>query len=112
MKIFLFIEREKYMKVLIDIPNDHKRVIDNLVSDGKGYLLPQEVETRLATAVKIGTVIPNNATNGDMVKAILPILDIKDNGSAIYVHTDWGWTVFDGVWWNTPYIDADKENKE
>lgn len=48
------------MKILIDIPQDHKRVIDNLVSDGKCYLLPQEVETRLAKAVKIGTVIHNN----------------------------------------------------
>ena len=48
------------MKVLIDIPQDHKRVIDNLVSDGKDYLLPQEVETRIAKEIKRGTVIHNN----------------------------------------------------
>lgn len=58
------------MKVLIEIPEDHKRVIDNLVVDGKGYLLPQEVETRLAKAVKIGTVIPDNATDGDVVEKL------------------------------------------
>ena len=32
------------MQIVIDIPKDHKRVIDNLVIDGKGYLLPYEVE--------------------------------------------------------------------
>lgn len=60
------------MKIIIDIPQDHKRVIDNLVSDGKDYLLPYEVERRLAKAVKIGTVIPDNATNGDIIKVMFP----------------------------------------
>jgi len=46
------------MQIVIDIPNDHKRVIDNLVTDGKGYLLPNEVEDTLAKAVKAGTPLP------------------------------------------------------
>ena len=46
------------MKLVIDIPDDHKRVIDNLVADGKGYLLPYEVENQLAKSVKIGKPLP------------------------------------------------------
>lgn len=46
------------MQIVIDIPEDHKRVIDNLVTDGKGYLLPKEVEDTLAKAVKIGIPLP------------------------------------------------------
>lgn len=84
------------MQVIINIPQDHKRVIDNLVSDGKEYLLPHEVETRLAKAVKIGTVIPDDATNGDMVKAMFPnvnnsnmdLVDVFKNAKS---------------WWNSPY---------
>ena len=48
------------MQLVIDIPDDHKRVIDNLVIDGKGYLLPNEVEDTLAKAVKSGTPLPKN----------------------------------------------------
>lgn len=46
------------MQVIIDIPDDHKRVIDNLVIDGKGYLLPNEVENTLAKAVKAAIPLP------------------------------------------------------
>lgn len=42
------------MKLVINISDDHKRVIDNLVADGNGYLLPYEVENQLAKSVKIG----------------------------------------------------------
>ena len=42
-------------KYVIDIPEDHKRVIDNLVEDGKGYLLPSEVENRMALEIRNAT---------------------------------------------------------
>jgi len=105
------------MKVIIDIPQDHKRVIDNLVSDGKDYLLPQEVETRLARAVKIGTVIPDNATNGDMIKAMLQIKneDIKAKNSCVnnkvieyVIDTDNYLLRFDNNFWNAPYKGVEK----
>lgn len=84
---------------------------EGLVSDCKGYLLPHEVEIRLARAVKIGTVIPDNATNGDMIKAMFPnatfmIDEEKDEQGTknLYVYTDdfEGFTV-DLDWWNAPY---------
>ena len=102
------------MKEIIEIPQDHKRVIDNLVTDGKGYLLPHVVETRLAKAVKIGTVIPDNATNGDIIKAIFPnarveaIFPIGNCDEVFYIPIE----KVDGVtnemrvmksWWDAPY---------
>ena len=95
------------MKVIIDIPQDHKRVIDNLVSDGKEYLLPQEVETRLARAVKIGVVIPDNATNGDMIKAMFPNEEIiESDGACVYVGAK---KRFDKDYWNAPYKKGEEE---
>lgn len=99
------------MKVLIDIPQDHKRVIDNLVSDCKGYLLPHEVEIRLARAVKIGTVIPDNATNGDMIKAMFPEVEVQeimgwfDKDKVLGYRTWLGGRSQDYLfdWWNAPY---------
>ena len=102
------------MKEIIEIPQDHKRVIDNLVSDGKGYLLPHEVETRLAKAVKIGTVIPDDATNGDVIKAMFHNASVSEKfpigkyDEVYYVLIEFA----DGVtnemrvmknWWNAPY---------
>ena len=101
------------MKEIIEIPQGHKRVIDNLVSDGKGYLLPHEVETRLAKAVKIGTVIPDDATNGDMIKAMFPNAKIErglygiGGTPLICVNLGTGYDVsemsFVEYWWNAPY---------
>ena len=48
------------MQIVIDIPEDHKRVIDKLVTDGKGYLLPYEVEDTLAKAVRNGIPLPEH----------------------------------------------------
>lgn len=47
------------MKLLIEIPEIHKRLIDNLVTDGKGYMLPYAIENRLAIAVSNGIKIIN-----------------------------------------------------
>ena len=60
------------MQLVIDIPEDHKRVIDNLVIDGKGYLLPYEVEDTLAKAVKQSTPLPKgHGRIGDLDQVLL-----------------------------------------
>jgi len=79
------------MQIVIDIPEDHKRVIDNLVTDGKGYLLPHEVKDTLARAVKIGTPLPKGhgrLIDADELKKVyderityLYALNKKDNPS-------------------------------
>lgn len=65
-------------KILIEIPDDHKRVIDNLVEDGKGYLLPQEVENRTAQAVRNGKDL-SEMTVGDIIEIILPNAEVNPN---------------------------------
>ena len=58
-------------------------------------------------------VIPNNATNGDVIKALFPDCIILDKGESFcsfwYTKEDEGRYVnFTNQWWNAPY----KENKE
>lgn len=90
------------MKLIIDIPKDYKRVIDNLVVDGKGYLLPQEVEDKLSKAVKNGKVIPKDATNGDIMKAMFPSLEVDIIDNTVLTDMDNGaWYSLD--WWSAPY---------
>ena len=64
------------MKVIIDIPKD---IYNHIVVDSE-YFTP-----KLVNAFKNGTPIPDNATNGDVIMAILG--DIA---------------TFDDDWWNAP----------
>jgi hypothetical protein len=91
------------MKVIIDIPEDHKKVIDNLVEDGKGYLLPHEVENKMALAIRNGKVL-SDMTNGDMIKALFNIEIVDDLPFSYGVElTDSNYVQYDKEWWNTPY---------
>lgn len=48
-------------------------------------------------------VIPKGATNGDMIKAMFPNVDINYGLKGIvgvkFIHM----TIFDSDWWNSPY---------
>ena len=63
--------------------------------------------------------IPDNATNGDMIKAMFPnqtiscVIPITDrNGAKFYRTTINGATDFTEDWWNAPYNkEGEKENK-
>jgi hypothetical protein len=103
------------MKLLIEIPDDHKRVIDNLVEDCKGYLLPYEVENRMAVAIRNGKVL-DNMTNGDIIKAMFPNVNFYDAAFTVHATTD---VTSNGVkggisydfwktWWNEPYRKAEE----
>lgn len=98
------------MQIVIDIPEDHKRVIDNLVADGKGYLLPGVVEDTLAKAVKQG--VPLSEGHGRLIDAdMLPICHgvflPRVNGNTLGCPAD---AVFVSDIEDTPtIIEADKE---
>lgn len=48
--------------------------------------------------------IPKGATNGDMIKAMFPNLEIEIEGNNITCWIDeHKWLGFDYVWWNAPY---------
>ena len=82
------------MKVLIEIDEHNKNVIDRF-ADEEGYdILPERIFASLIESFVKGTPIPDNATNGDVIKALFPDYN---------KHLSW---FFD--WWNSPYK-ADKE---
>lgn len=46
--------------------------------------------------------IPNNATNGDMLMAMFPSLEVNTIGNTVFTNMDNGvWYNLD--WWDTPY---------
>ena len=53
-------------------------------------------------AIANGTPIPDNATNGDVIKVLYPNADIEIHNITVYVMFD-NVTPFDIKWWNAPY---------
>ena len=93
------------MKIVIDIPED---IYNHIVVDSE-YFTPS-----LVNAFKNGTPIPDNATNGEVIKTMFDTteehfydedrmvdvygLDRSDDPSTFYAD-----------WWNAPYQKGDKE---
>ena len=94
------------MRVLIDIPEENYKLI---CSDGRPFLPSY-------TWIKNGTPIPDNATNGDVIKAMFPQWKLMDNTFEEMVMFDI--PMKDGYlehnacsreWWNAPYQKGGKE---
>lgn len=52
--------------------------------------------------------IPDNATNGDVIKAMFPTADITTNdklgeAGTVFVHHKDDITIYNLDWWNAPY---------
>jgi hypothetical protein len=91
------------MKVIIDIPKDTYEYYLKLVANDDVMNNPEKI-------IVNGTPINNNATNGDMLKAMFPnqtiscSIPITDrNGAKFYRTTINGVTDFTEDWWNAPY---------
>lgn len=54
---------------------------------------------------KTGIIIPDNATNGDMVKTMFPHYDIEVDEHKGYVRIFYSdfYTTYPFEWWNAPY---------
>ena len=83
------------MQILIDIS---KKEYD-LVQNGGGY--------NYLTAINNGTPIPDNATNGDVIKALFPDkliwTGINEKYEEIGFCHNGKDIVFTTEWWNAPY---------
>ncbi len=64
------------MKLIIDIDEDYVKIINK--NGASNY--PEEV-------IKNGTPIPDNATNGDVIKAMFPNIQISDSEVMKNVYT-------------------------
>jgi hypothetical protein len=114
------------MKVMIDVPTKEFGVDiadkfqeffqrlqaeteHNLISNTNLVCGNYELETieMFLNAFKEMVIIPEGATNGDMIKVMFPnaIIEINELGSMVHVkynnHTCW--VNYELEWWNTPY---------
>lgn len=80
------------MKVLIDIAKDYYDKIKEIKVS--------HYTARVYVAVKNGVVIPDDATNGDVIRILFPDEEFHiDDGTCVYI----GLMRFDSRWWNAPY---------
>lgn len=101
------------MKLIIDIP-------DQEYEDIQAYNINMDGVDVVCESILHGTPIPDNATNGDVIKAIFPYIDeksklFKDNGTqydiSVDIGTKWASLDFDKEWWNASYK-AESENRK
>ena len=91
----------KRMKIVIDIDeNVFTRLFDNGTED---YEIVNDDLFTIAKSIRNGTPLPENATNGDMVKAMFPNLKwcINENNEVFTVNQNIVRLSLD--WWNAPY---------
>ena len=88
------------MKLIIDIDEDYYKIIKHDVDNGMDYLP--------CVLIANGTPIPDNATNGDVIKAMFPNVNVYEhNGGATYsVNNEYN---FNATWWNAPYQKGGKK---
>ena len=81
------------MKLIIDIPEEHYRTLQEAM---KNHMV-----SLIGKIILNGTPIPDNATNGDVIISLYPNLEYtvqNDRVKKIGVANS-----FDTDWWNEPY---------
>ena len=87
------------MKLIIDIPEKIEEYIKDYIQIGAGnnvFCYPDEI----VRVIQNGTPIPDNATNGDVIKAMTNFIGVQDEEDTIKISTNW---------WNAPYQKGGKE---
>ena len=107
------------MKRIIDINEKIKEYIEQYIPIGGGdhvFCYPDQIVEMIAN----GTPIPDNATNGDVIKAMFPNIQISDSEvmKNVYTGIPYGELIGANIdcmrdWWNAPYQkDGIKYNAE
>lgn len=96
------------MKVIIDIPKHVKDDFENAnIADVDCYVNDYDL------LIENSTLFPDNATNGDVIKALFPNIEpIEAPLTKIYVYVytkDHKCMRFDSDWWNAPYKEQNNE---
>lgn len=78
------------MRVILDIPNEEIEIIkrNGFNKDGTFSFKLNEV---VKQAIRNGVILPNNATNGDIMRAIFKEIRYYSDGQLC------------SDWWNAPY---------
>ena len=95
------------MQIVIDIPEVDYNYAKQQVADG--------ITNPLKIIIASGTPIPDNATNGDVIKAVFPNTEVddydygKDPVIDVYGIDDTEYITLRKAWWNAPYQKGGKE---
>ena len=90
------------MRVLIDIPEE--------LANKEHWYTDKEIWT-VIKAAQNGTPIPDNATNGEVIKAMFPNIVVEEQSKDLFIvfNMDFQGTPFYKTWWNAPYQKGGKE---
>ena len=92
------------MKVIIDIPEDEYNIIKQF-----GDIAPNKTHS-LAMEIANGEVIPDNATNGNVIKFIFPDLTSLKFNHNILLHSQNLIGSFSDNWWDSSYEKGDQND--
>lgn len=81
------------MKLIIDIPEENYKLI---CSDGRPFLPSYKW-------IKNGTPIPDNATNGDVIKVMFSNTEIMITDERVFLRDGTIVMIYPLTWWNAPY---------
>ena len=98
-------------KIMIEIPDYQYRHIcekDSISLRSRGYT---DIAICAMNAVKNGIVLPDNTTNGDVIKALFPKVKIHQSGGYTMALFQPSTFLEDtrNEWWNAPYEVNDGE---
>lgn len=99
------------MKVILEIPNEEVEIINRngFNKDGTFSFKLNEV---VKQAIRNGVILPDNATNGDVIKAMFPKGKVRRETSCTHDKTVFSFPDgtyfgaecrFNTDWWNEPY---------
>ena len=96
---------------------DAHELIKNWYDEYIKFMTREEIESMdgiIENAPTINAIpIPKDATNGDMIKAIFPDVEVKERNNVYEVYFGIGTAIqfFNHQWWNAPY-EAESEDAE
>ena len=97
------------MQIIVDIPDEqYNDIIEHYNT------FPNEWKKQGLQAIKNGTPLPKEATNGDVIKAVTG--EDFSRGASFYNHDlmicdGEDYLAFNIDWWNAPYIEADRSEE-
>ena len=97
------------MRSIINIPEKIEEYIKDYIPIGAGdnvFCYPDEI----ARMIQNGTPIPDNATNGETIKAMFPNTEIMITDERVFLRDGTIVMIFPLRWWNAPYQKGKNEN--
>lgn len=84
------------MKVMVELPEKNYKELRN-------NFLSAECKSILKKAINKGVVIPDNATNGDVIKALFPDCERESRLNEECIEVMGAYRVVDRSWWDAAY---------